>query len=530
MASQAGERPKGDQTHLEWKRKSGDRMAEEEEALDVEREAKTCVEAALEGGGAGCQEGRAFLRRWCWREVAGGARLRRDVTGEGDNCGSGAGEGNMRLGFTIQNCNSFSKMSAQAAKVTVLERSEVAPPPGSVPESSLPFTIFDIVLLYAEPPVQRLFFYPFPHSLGHFLDSLLPTLKSALSLTLRDFYPLSGKIRLHPGSHDKYELHYVEGDSVTFTVVEHDGDFDDLSGRPGCEYARLLHLIPQLADLDDGRRPVTAVQVTLFPNRGVAVAVSVHHSACDGSSSTRFISSWASRTAAGSGKAALAPAPALPFFDRTMIPNPSDLYSRFCSNFAVDAKSTESIMMNSNFSFHCSTTAVTYAYAWVCLVRLRGYPEEKHLYLAFPGDCRHRLQPPLPAEYFGNCIACYFVEAKAGDLAGEDGFTMAARLVGETIERLKHDPLEGMDNWPEKYREMWMQQPFSVAGSPSFKVYDVDFGWGRPVKVDVPSIAWLGAMSVSESRYADGGVEIGLALPKQELDEFEAQFSLGLTL
>ncbi|KAG6521218.1 hypothetical protein ZIOFF_018284 [Zingiber officinale] len=450
-------------------------------------------------------------------------------------------------------------MSPPAAKVTVLERTEVAPPPGSVPESSLPFTIFDIVWLYAGP-VERLFFYPFPHSPGHFLDSLLPTLKSALSLTLRDFYPLSGKIRLHPGSHDKYELHYVEGDSVTFTVVEHDGDFDDLSGRPGCEYARLLHLIPQLADPDDGRRPVTAVQVTLFPNRGVAVAVTVHHSACDGSSSTRFISSWASRTAAGSGKAkaAPAPAPALPFFDRTTIPNPSDLYSRFCSNFAIDAKSTESIMMNlappgsilgkftinadqlrrlkemasskSKYSFHCSTIVVTYAYAWVCLVRLRGYPEEKHLYLAFPGDCRHRLQPPLPAEYFGNCIAGYFVEAKAGDLAGEDGFTMAARLVGETIERLKHDPLEGMDNWPEKYRKIGMQQPFSVAGSPWFKVYDVDFGWGRPVKVDVPSIAWLGSMSVSESRYADGGVEIGLALPKQEMDEFEAQFSLGLTL
>ncbi|KAG6518698.1 malonyl-coenzyme A:anthocyanin 3-O-glucoside-6''-O-malonyltransferase-like [Zingiber officinale] len=154
-------------------------------------------------------------------------------------------------------------MSPQAAKVTVLDRSEVAPPPGSVPESSLPFTVFDIVLLYAEPPVQRLFFY----SPAHFLDSLLPTLKSALSLTLRDFYPLSGKIRLHPGSHDKYELHYVEGDSVTFTVVEHDGDFDDLSGRPGCEYARLLHLIPQLADPDDDRRPVTAVQVTVSQQR-----------------------------------------------------------------------------------------------------------------------------------------------------------------------------------------------------------------------------------------------------------------------
>ncbi|KAK9117685.1 hypothetical protein Sjap_016632 [Stephania japonica] len=51
----------------------------------------------------------------------------------------------------------------------------------------------------------------------------------------------------------------------------------------------------------------------------------------------------------------------------------------------------------------------------------------------------------------------------------------------------------------------------SVAGLPKFKVYETDFGWGRPKKVEVVSIEDSGAISLSESRDDDingGGVEV----------------------
>ncbi|KAG6518332.1 phenolic glucoside malonyltransferase 2-like [Zingiber officinale] len=435
--------------------------------------------------------------------------------------------------------------------VRVLESSTVAPPPGSVPESSLPHTFFDIGWLYSGP-VQRVFFYPFPHPTSYFLDSVLPPLKSALSSTLREFFPLAGKIRLTPGSDTKYEIHYTEGDSVSFTVAEHDGDFGQLSGSHAREYTGLVPLIPQLPDPDDGGRKVMAVQVTLFPNRGVVVAVTVHHAACDGSSSTRFVSSWACRTA---GKEKVAPAP--PFFDRSSVPNPNDLYTKFFNSLASDAQSIESMMIqfappdavvgtvtlksddirklkeavsSEANSFRCSTILVVYAYAWVCLVKARAYDEDKTVHFAFPGNCRERLQPPLPAEYFGNCVGGYFAEAKAGDLAGEDGFQTAARIIGEAIERFKAGPVKDAEKWPEKYQEIGLQQPLSVAGSPRFKVYDVDFGWGRPAKVDMPSITWVGAISVSESRDEQGAVEIGLVLSKPEMESFAAHFSNDLKL
>ncbi|KAG6497579.1 hypothetical protein ZIOFF_045480 [Zingiber officinale] len=59
--------------------------------------------------------------------------------------------------------DSISKMLSPPTEFRVLETSRVAPPPGSVPESSLPLTFFDMIFLYAGP-VQRVFFYSFPYS------------------------------------------------------------------------------------------------------------------------------------------------------------------------------------------------------------------------------------------------------------------------------------------------------------------------------------------------------------------------------
>lgn len=449
---------------------------------------------------------------------------------------------------------SICEMPSPPTEFRVLETSRVAPPPGSVPESSFPLTFFDVGWLYAGP-VQRVFFYSFPHSTSHFIDSHLCTLKTALSLTLQDFYPLAGKIRPTPGSHSQFEFHYAEGDSVPLSVAEHDGDFDDFSRSNPRDYTRIQPLIPQLPEpTDDGQRPVLAVQVTLFPNRGLALAVTVHHSACDGSSSTQFVSSWACRA---SGREKAAPAP--PSFDRSSVPDPNDAYSKYFSSLAADAQNIESMMVQfappeavigtvtltaddlrklkemvsskvNNSAFRCSTIAATYAYAWVSLVKARGHNADSTAHMAFPGNCRERIQPPLPAEYFGNCIGANFCHAKAVDLAGEDGVVVAARLIGEAIEQFKEDPLKDADKWPEKYQAIALQRPLSVAGSPGFKVYDVDFGWGRPAKVDMPSITWAGAISVSESRDESGGVEIGLVVPKTEMDEFETHFSNGLKL
>ena len=58
----------------------------------------------------------------------------------------------------------------------------------------------------------------------------------------------------------------------------------------------------------------------------------------------------------------------------------------------------------------------------------------------------------------------------------------------------------------------------TVAGSPRLGMYQVDFGWGRPRKVEVISIEKTSALSMAEGGEDGRGVEIGIALPSHLME------------
>ncbi|KAH0778387.1 hypothetical protein KY290_004814 [Solanum tuberosum] len=66
---------------------------------------------------------------------------------------------------------------------------------------------------------------------------------------------------------------------------------------------------------------------------------------------------------------------------------------------------------------------------------------------------------------------------------------------------------------------------------PKFNLYDVDFGWGRPEKIEIISIDNSSGISMSISKYkdSDGDLEIGLSLPKIRMTAFAAIFDHGLS-
>lgn len=150
-------------------------------------------------------------------------------------------------------------------------------------------------------------------------------------------------------------------------------------------------------------------------------------------------------------------------------------------------------------------------------------------------DCRSRLDPPIPVAYFGNCIGACFARAKGSDIAGgdDDGFAVACKAIGRAIQRLDDDggALEGADQWLTGFFDVLAQggRILSVAGSPRLRVYDTDFGFGRPCKVEVRSIEETGAMSLAERRDG-GGIEVGLALPECEMERFASLYKEGLKI
>ncbi|XP_010940606.1 phenolic glucoside malonyltransferase 2 [Elaeis guineensis] len=462
-------------------------------------------------------------------------------------------------------------MASSPSSLQVLDQFQISPPPGSVPDTSLPLTFFDIVWLFTGP-VERVFFYPFPHPTSHFVTHLLPTLKSSLSLTLQHFYPLAGRVRSSPdpSSDSKFEICYSAGDSITLISAECSDDFDQLSGNHPRNFRELYKLIPQLPHSNDGTIPLLALQVTLFPDHGISIGVAIHHVACDDSSSMHFIKSWAASCRLGGSDS---PPPPPPLHDRSTIADPDGLYSKILAeieglraggppppatedspsvgveqpgvviaSFSLTREQIERLKQlvlekskkGEASPIHCSAFVVACAFAWKCLVKAQGgYASagKKTAHLLFSVECRSRLRPAVPAEYFGNCLRPCFVELPMGDLVKDDGVLFAAEAIGRAIKGLEDGVLKGAEGWFQKIVSLIPEQPMSVAGSPKYGVYDTDFGWGRPKKVEVASIEKTpGTISLAESREEQGGIEIGLVLPKHEMDEFSSCFSSGSKL
>ncbi|XP_072967135.1 anthocyanin 5-aromatic acyltransferase-like [Typha angustifolia] len=449
------------------------------------------------------------------------------------------------------------------ASIRVLDQIQVSPPPNSVPDSTLPFTFFDVVWLHTGP-VERLFFYPFTHSVEHFVSHLLPVLKSSLSLALQDFHFLAGRVKPSSLQPDLFEYSYSDGDSIPFLISESDADFDELSGDTPRDYAKLFDLIPRLPKSDDGSIPLTALQVTVFPDRGISIGIAIHHVACDDSSSIHFVKTWSSICKLGGGASSIAP----PFYDRAVIADTNGLYSKTWSEMKQLAANApppppphtinivKPASVIASFSLtreqidelkrgvlakaaegaaaapHCSAFVVACAFSWVCLIKAqRGYSDKETAHLLFSVECRGRLTPPVPGEYFGNCLRPCFVEASMDDLLKDDGVFPAALAIGRAIKRLEDGVLEGAEGWMQKIMSLIPSQPMSVGGSPRYKVYDVDFGLGKPKKVELMSIEKTpGTISLAESREEQGGIEIGLVLPRAEMDGFSSCFSDGLKI
>ncbi|EEC73179.1 hypothetical protein OsI_07226 [Oryza sativa Indica Group] len=448
---------------------------------------------------------------------------------------------------------------ARGGSFRVLCTARVAPSsPDGVPmlgKRAVPLTFLDAIWL-PTPPVDRVFFYRLGAD-DDGVDAVLSRLADSLSRALHVFYPLAGRLRLTPGKTNRYELFYQPGDAVAFTFAEHDDGVgvDELAADDPREVAKIAPLVPELPD----GGAVLAVQATVLPpaRRGLALGVTVHHAACDGSSSTHFLHTWAAACAG----AAVLPKP--PVIDRTFIREREDLYDymvsrteesdKFRSPDVADSKLLATFTLSGGILQsikdrvagvaarrgkspppRCTSVVATFAVVWQCHIRAAlgdVEADNKHhgrAHFIFPTDHRARMEPRVPDKYLGNCVGPCFASAPKEEIAAadaEDGlYTTCAAIAAAVDEGTRYDP----DYWKRCMEHVGGMSasdgpPLAVAGSPRFRVYDVDFGFGRPAKVDVVSVAKTGAISVAEGRR--GGIEVGVGLPPERMERFRRCFA-----
>ncbi|CAD6245058.1 unnamed protein product [Miscanthus lutarioriparius] len=394
-------------------------------------------------------------------------------------------------------------------RICILDSAVVRPSPlpsGSAPpECSLPLTFFDVFWL-SLPPVERLFLYRLAPDAD--VPAILSNLKTSLSQAVRVFYPLAGRLRLTPGTSNRYELYYRPGDGVAFTVAEYDAggggaedDIDWLAADEPREVARIAPLVPPLP----AGGAVLALPATLLPaRRGLAVGVTVHHAACDGSASTHFLHTWAAAACTR------ADAPPPPVIDRSLLPHPRGLYDVFYRPVLATTADDEMEL----FKAPADQLLATFTVSKDDVQRVKDAVAA---------------EPPLPDKYLGNCVGPALCLPPRDEVAaaGAGGVFSACAAVATSIdEAVSGIGTSGMDAWGDRViglaRSIGM---LSVAGSPRFRVYDLDLGFGRPAKVDIASVAKTGAVAVAESRRGAGGMEVGVSLPRDGMDMFHKCFA-----
>ncbi|KFK41334.1 hypothetical protein AALP_AA2G116700 [Arabis alpina] len=425
---------------------------------------------------------------------------------------------------------------------------------------TIPLTFFDLPWLVIQPPEQVFFYKLIESTREHFHSFILPKLKLSLSLVLVSYLPLSGCLTWNQDE-GKPSIVVSQNDAVSVTIGETDADFSLLSGYDQRQVSELHTLTPELPFSDDSAS-VISLQITLFPNQGFSIGFTVHHAVLDGKTVIMFMKAWAHLCKHQMENRVISlPESLTPSLDRSFFKDLTGLDEQIIS---VDKNNMRSLSRNPSGEsgddlvlatlvmshddlerlrervrssgddrslLHLSTFVIAYAYTWTCLVKARGGDGERPVSFLVASDFRARLDPPLPATYFGNCIftvAC--LNRKAADFAGEKGLVTTVELINNLVKSLSSPGI--IETLPQRNTTIKdsigrSSQLGMVSGSNRFQVYEMDFGWGRPVKVDVITIRGE-VISMAETRDESGGVEIGMCMKKTDMDIVFSFFNNGL--
>ncbi|CAN0839191.1 Malonyl-CoA:anthocyanidin 5-O-glucoside-6''-O-malonyltransferase [Linum grandiflorum] len=463
----------------------------------------------------------------------------------------------------------------------VIETCQITPSPIPTSDFSLPLTFFDTLWLKSAP-VERIFFYRLPSS---DVDVIVPRLKRSLSLALGHFLPLAGKLTWPENADIPFVL-YTKNDCVSLTIAESTDDKSfDLLSRDAARDASLSRAYVPSLGVSGSNAAVLALQVTVFPRQGFCVGVTSRHAVLDGKSFVLFMKAWAhvsKELGNGDGGGKLTEA-LTPFIDRTTVNDPDGIALEDVKTWtavnngsnsprSLELKSesirpvTISNQVRGTFKLSrtdinklkkiaqgqletvenhdhkqaiepksLSTFVVTLAHTLVCMAKAKELGDDKSVIFGFMADCRSRLDPPLPANYFGNCVVGGPVPAmKIGDLVHDGGVAHVALTIIEMIKKVDHNALEGAHGKLGRIMQLVPKDKegligIGVAGSPRLGFYDVDFGFGRPKKVEITSIDRTSAISMAESGDGSDGVEIGVIMLKHEMEKFASLFfDMGL--
>ncbi|XP_031480219.1 shikimate O-hydroxycinnamoyltransferase-like [Nymphaea colorata] len=432
--------------------------------------------------------------------------------------------------------------------IITVKDSTMVRPAAETPHHGLWKSNLDLLVPRMHTP--SVYFYRFDGS-HNFFDT--EVIKDALSRALVPFYPMAGRLRRDEDGRIEIDCNghgvlFVE--AVAEATVADFGDF-----APTMELKQLIPAIDYTGQISS--YPLLVLQVTFFKCGGVSVGVGMQHHVADGFSGLHFINSW-SDIARGMDVNSLPfidrnrtilrprdpPMPAFPHIEYqpppplknkilTEIPHgkhqttpPSVAIFKLTRNQLTKLKNKAKEGDN---SISYSSYEMLSGHVWRCVCMARGLDHDQETKLYIATDGRSRLQPPLPAGYFGNVIFTTTPVAISGNLVAMPTYYAASKI---------HDAISIMDNQYLRsaldYLELQPDLSTLVRGAHTFEcpnlgitswtrlpIHDADFGWGRPIFMGPGGIAYEGLAFMLPSPSNDGSLSIAIALQPNHMKAFE---------
>ncbi|KNA04584.1 hypothetical protein SOVF_198340 [Spinacia oleracea] len=423
----------------------------------------------------------------------------------------------------------------------------------------------------------------FDHNLYlEFSSTILPRLKHSLASALQYYFPFSGKLTTTTHTIPNNLVFSTDSsDSVELTVSLCDADFNGLCSFLPRSTHLFQQLVPSLPNIESSNlttfpAPLLAIQITFFPTSspGFSIGFASHPVLSDQRTFSNFLYSWASFSKFDNLNISLAPS--FPVSDRSVILDPDRLEPLLLEQWlGLESKPTMSTKMklrpppayvrgslrstfvmgpsdianatqwlqtqceklNRSYPVLLSPYVVTCAFIWTCFLRARVQNSavtkakaKGTMYFGFIAGGITRLPYRVPAKYLGNCVGFGRAAAQREELLKEgEGMLAAADAIGLTIKKLDKDVLGGAEKWIYEWQTlMESEDHIHVVGSPKVNLYETDFWWGKPKKIEEISTDVTRAISLTQSRDMKRGIEIGLTLPNSIMDDFSSIFTQGL--
>ncbi|KAH7415875.1 hypothetical protein KP509_14G064100 [Ceratopteris richardii] len=166
------------------------------------------------------------------------------------------------------------------------------------------------------------------------------------------------------------------------------------------------------------------------------------------------------------------------------------------------------------------------AHFWQRISVARRANADEWTYAIISVDHRPRINPPLAPSYFGNVLSSSIAVIKADKVRNRPLHFTVSRIhrqlaadKGKSINRFMHW-LETHDSCVRLSSSFLKYKGVTVGNSQWFPVYEVDFGWGKPVAARVPKVGRDGVLLLLGGRPGSnqGDIEICTAFGSDVLE------------